>query len=108
MKILATNRHGGKSTSDLVIITNGGADFNVLNTWIDAFFAQNKGSEFRPGTGNYLTMIISKEIRNLIHPLNDNPKHYLDLDYNRSGIRRSEAIGCMSLLDIAWRDIEWE
>ena len=38
---------------------------------------------FRPGTGNYLTMIISKEIRNLIHPLNDNPKHYLDLDYKK-------------------------
>lgn len=79
MKILAANRHGGKSTSDLVIIISAGDDFNVLSTWIDAFFAQNRDSEFRPGTGNHRTMVISKEIRNLIHPLNDKPKHYLDL-----------------------------
>lgn len=81
MKILAVNRHGGKSISDLVIsISDFDGDFSVLNTWIDDFFAQNKGSQFIPGTINHRTMVISKEIRNLIHPLNDNPKHYLDLD----------------------------
>ncbi len=80
MKILAGNRHGGKSTSDLCVIIESGEDFNVLRTWIDAFFAQTKNSEYRPGTGNYQTMIISKEIRNLIHPLNDKPNHYLDFD----------------------------
>jgi hypothetical protein len=84
MKILAANRHGGKSISDLVITISAGDDFSVLSTWIDAFFAQNKDSEFKPGTGNYLTMKISKEIRNLIHPLNDNPKHYLDFDKIKS------------------------
>lgn len=79
MKIFAANRHGGKSVSDLAIIIKDGEDFNVLATLIDAFFAQNKDSEFKLGTGNYKTMIISKKLRELIHPLNDNPEHYLDL-----------------------------
>ena len=79
MKIFAANRHGGKSTSDLVIIISDGEDFNVLGTWIDAFFAQTKDSEFRPGTGNHKTMVISKALRKLLHPLNDKPEHYLDI-----------------------------
>lgn len=79
MKILAGNRHGGKSTSDLCIIIEGGEDINVLTTWIDAFFLQNKDSEFIQGTGNHRTMMISKEIRDLINPFNDNPKHYIKI-----------------------------
>ncbi len=79
MKIFAANRHGGKSISDLVIIIKGGEDFNVLSTWIDAFFAQTKNSEYMSGTGNHRTMIISKKLRNLINPMNDKPEHYLDL-----------------------------
>lgn len=80
MKILAVNRYGGKSISDLVITISSGEDFNVLGSWIDAFFAETKNSKYIPGTGNHRTMVISKEIRDLIHPLNDNPKHYLDFE----------------------------
>lgn len=78
MKIFAVNRFGGKSISDLVITIPHGEDFNVLSSWIDAFFEQTKNSEYIPGTGNHRTMVISKEIRELIHPLNDKPKHYLE------------------------------
>lgn len=78
MKVFAANRHGGKSISDLVIILKGGDDFSVLSTWIDAFFADNRGSELRSGTGNYLTYEISKKLKEMINPLNDNPDHYFD------------------------------
>ena len=79
MKIFAANRHGGKSISDLVIILKEGDDFIVLRNWIDDFFKQNKASECLPGSGNHRTRKISNKLRELLHPLNDKPEHYLDL-----------------------------
>ena len=77
IRILAVNRYGGKSISDLSIAISGG-DFSVLRSWIDDFFVQNKDSEFIPGTMNHRTMMVSKKLRDLIDPLNDKPEHYLD------------------------------
>lgn len=76
MKIYGINRHGGKSNSDIFIYASG-EGFNELDMFCDAvlkMYPKTEGVGLKSTYANVRQ--IAKELQQMIHPLNNNPKHF--------------------------------
>ena len=77
MQIYGMNRHGGKSNSDIVIHASG-EGFNELVMMCDAVLDDYKnkviGKDYMENTTAANTLAIAKELLQMMHPLNDDPK----------------------------------
>ena len=77
MKIYGINSYGGKSNSDIVIHASG-EGFNELAMLCDAVLIKYKdkvlGKDYLQNTTAGNTLEIARELKQMMSPLNDNPK----------------------------------
>ncbi len=81
MKITAGNKHGGQNNDHLTIELEDRGDFNILETALSAFLGQAQKNTYGEGSSYDKSVKMAKELRAMMHPMNDNPKRYFEIKH---------------------------
>lgn len=81
MKITAGNKYGGKNNDHMTIELESRSDFCILETALSAFLVKAEGHTYGEGTTYDKAVKLSKELRLMMHPMNDKPKRYFEIKH---------------------------